>query len=64
VRDHVGGAVQLGAEYQLGRRWGLYFDVKKVFLETNATAVLDGAPLKADIQLNPIILSGGLSFHF
>jgi outer membrane protein W len=42
----------------------LYFDAKKVFLDKNATAALDGVPLKADIHINPVILGGGVSFYF
>jgi len=64
VRDHVGAAIQFGVEYSLGPRWSAYFDAKKVFLKTNATALLNGTPIAADIRLNPIVLGGGLSYRF
>ncbi|MGX8014344.1 OmpW/AlkL family protein (plasmid) [Mesorhizobium sp. ORM8.1] len=64
VRDHVGAAVQFGAEYVVNRHWSLFFDVKKALLKTTATAYLGSAPIKADIRLNPTVLVGGLSYRF
>ena len=64
VRNHSGFAVELGAQYQLDSRWSLYLDVKKVSLKTSATGVLGGAPIQADIKLDPLLVSGGLSYRF
>jgi outer membrane protein len=64
VRDHVGAAVQLGAEYGLSGRWSLFFDAKKALLKTNATALLGQAPISADIRLDPLVVAGGLSYRF
>jgi outer membrane protein len=64
VKNSIGAAVQAGAEYRLRPRWSLFFDAKKAHLRTAATADLGGAPLAARIRLDPLVLAGGLSFHF
>jgi outer membrane protein len=60
VRNHTGFAVELGAQYRLDSHWSLYFDAKKVSLKTSATGVLGGAPIQADIKLDPLVVTGGL----
>jgi outer membrane protein len=64
VRNHVGFAFEAGAEYRLDARWSLYLDAKKALLKTSATGLLAGAPIQADITLNPLVVSGGLSYRF
>ena len=64
VQNRVGFAVELGAQYQLDSHWSLYVDAKKASLKTSATGVLGGAPIQADIKLDPLVVSGGLSFRF
>lgn len=64
VDNHWGAAVQAGVEYRLDSRLALYADVKKATLKTNATALLEGAPIKARIRLDPAVISAGLSLRF
>jgi outer membrane protein len=64
VRDSTGAAVQLGAEFRLAPAWSLVIDVKKASLKTTATAVLDGAPISANIRLDPTVITGGFSYRF
>ena len=64
VGNHWGAALQAGAEYRIAPRLSLYLDVKKAALKTNATALLNGAPIEANIRLNPTVVSGGLSVRF
>ena len=63
VDNHWGAAVQAGVDYKVAPRLSLYLDVKKAALKTNATAVLSGAPIQANIRLNPAVVSGGLSLR-
>ena len=56
--------MQAGAEYKIAPRLSLYLDVKKAALKTNATGLLGGAPIEANIRLNPAVVSGGLSVRF
>jgi outer membrane protein len=63
VDNHWGGAVQAGVEYKVAQRLSLYLDFKKAALKTNATAVLGNTPIRANIRLNPAVVSGGLSLR-
>lgn len=64
VKNSVGAAIQVGAEYRLAPRWAVFFDAKKAHLRTSATAELGGAPIAARIRLDPLVLSSGLSYRF
>jgi outer membrane protein len=64
VHDSTGVAVQLGAEFELSPPWSLFTDAKKASLKTNATALLGGAPISADIRLDPLVIAGGFSYRF
>jgi outer membrane protein len=60
----VGYTLQGGAEYRIDRHFGLFFDVKKAFLKTDATGQFGPAPVRASIRLDPVVLSGGLAYRF
>lgn len=64
VRDNVGAALQAGADFDLDQRWSLFLDVKKAYLRTSAQAKLGPVPLAAKIRLDPMAISGGISYHF
>lgn len=64
VRDHFGGVLQVGSDYRLSRHISLFFNAKKVIVKTDATAVLAAMPITASIRLNPVVLTGGLAYHF
>jgi outer membrane protein len=63
--DHtVGFAVQVGADYMITDQWGIFFDVKKAYLRTEATGTLGGYAVKADVKLDPLVLHTGVTFRF
>ncbi|ROZ77682.1 OmpW family protein [Ramlibacter sp. WS9] len=67
VKNGWGSALQAGAEFPLSDRYGLFLDVKKIFLKTKATGVLPaagGAPAKAETTLNPVLVHAGMYFNF
>ncbi|WP_206240067.1 OmpW/AlkL family protein [Novosphingobium terrae] len=64
VRNTIGAALQLGADYRLTLRWSLFVDAKRALLRTDATASLAGAPIQAHIRLDPTVLTTGLSYRF
>ena len=64
VHDHWGVALQAGAEYRVNRKWGLYVDYKRLWLHANAEGLLDGAPVRARVALNPDLFSAGVKVHF
>ena len=64
VENAMGPAVQVGANYMLGDRVGLFVDYKKAWFDTEATGNLGPAPFVADIQVDPSFFHAGVSFRF
>lgn len=56
--------LQVGFESALNDRFSFYADVKKLWLSTNATGTVGGAPASADVTLNPWLVGTGLSYRF
>ena len=64
VDDDVGPVIQGGVEVPIRGRWGVFADAKKAFLRTDATGTLGGAPVRARLRLDPLVLHTGVAFHF
>ena len=64
VKSPVGVVLQGGIESWLSKRLSLFVDAKQIFLNTTARGTVAGAPARANIRINPLIVTGGLSFHF
>lgn len=64
VDSTFGRTLQLGVEYPLSERSALFLDFKKIFLKTVANGDLQGAPVHADIRLNPSVVHAGVSLYF
>jgi outer membrane protein len=64
VDDAWGYALQAGAEYRLDRKWALYVDYKRVWLDVNAQGVLAGFPVRGRVTLDPDVVSAGLKLRF
>jgi len=64
VKNSVGAVLQAGVDYDVTDRWGLFVDVKKAFLRTTATGTLGGAPVMADVKLDPWTIGAGVKFRF
>jgi outer membrane protein len=62
LTDSVGAAVQVGANYTIQGPWLANFDIKKVFVTTNAS--IDGGALKSSVDLNPWVFSIGIGRKF
>lgn len=60
----VGTSLQAGANIWLNDRWGAFIDVKKVFIETEATGTLGGAPVHADVTIDPLVTNFGVAWRF
>jgi outer membrane protein len=67
AKNGWGSALQAGLNVPLSQRFGLFVDVKKVFVKTTATGFLaadGGAPVKAETTLNPVLIHLGVSAKF
>ena len=62
--DAMGVAFQIGADYMITDHWGVFVDVKKAILRTQATGYLGPAPIKADVKLDPLVLHTGVTLRF
>jgi outer membrane protein len=64
VHDNNGFVLQAGLEYRLNRKWDLFVDYKRVWLNVKAEGELAGTPVRARVTLDPDIISAGVKFHF
>jgi len=64
IDDAWGTALQAGADVRVSGRWSVFVDAKKLFIDTNASGLLGGAPITADAKVDPWILSAGVGFRF
>lgn len=64
VNSAIGAVAQIGADYMINQKVGLYFDVKKAYLRTESWGTLAGAPVAANAKLDPLVLSTGIAFRF
>lgn len=63
--DSVGLAAQIGADYELGNGWLLNADVRYIDIDTEATLTgPGGARLKADVDIDPYVVSLGVGYRF
>lgn len=64
VDGGIGYALQAGFDYWIGEHWGVNVDVKKLYLNIDADMRVGGAPVTADIDLDPWIVGTGVSYRF
>jgi outer membrane protein W len=64
ISDSHGPLLQVGVEFDINDRFGLYLDGKKAWWSSDASGLLFGARVTAASELDPVILSGGALFRF
>jgi outer membrane protein len=64
VKNTFGWALQAGFDYMIDRHWGFNVDVKKLFLEPDFDVTVDGAKLTGTAELNPWLVSVGVTYRF
>lgn len=67
VENAFGASLQAGAAYDISPKMALFVDVKKLFVKTKASgaaAALGGAPVSADLKLDPVLIHAGIEFKF
>ena len=57
-----GYALQAGADYWLNENWGLNFDVKKVWVDVDAS--INSGAITGNVELDPWIVGAGISYRF
>lgn len=65
VDHHVGAALQVGFDYMFNEHWGVNFDVKKIFLETDWSANHTTlGRLSGKAKLDPWLVGAGVTYRF
>ena len=62
VDGSFGYALQAGADYWLNQSWGVNVDVKKIFVDVDAS-VNNGA-ITGEVDLDPWVVGAGVSYRF
>lgn len=64
AKSAVGTALQAGADVMVNDRLGLFIDVKKAWVSTTATGMLGPAPVRAKVNVDPLVTNFGVTYHF
>lgn len=62
IKDDFGYALQAGVDVPIDDRWGWNFDVKKIFVDADAS--WNGGGITADVDLDPWVIGTGISYRF
>lgn len=61
--ESFGGALQVGFDYRLDEHWGLNFDVRRIWINTDVT--ISGAINATDeVDINPWVVSTSVAYRF
>lgn len=60
--NHIGYALQAGADYAISGPWSVNVDVKKIFLRTNVS--VNGGAITGKVDLDPWIVGVGVGYRF
>lgn len=61
-KDSFGGALQAGVDIPMKDNWYANIDVKKVYIDT--TAKFNGGAIKADVDIDPVLVGVGVGYRF
>jgi outer membrane protein len=64
AKSAVGTALQVGADVMINDRVGVFLDVKKAWVGTIATGTMGPAPVRAKVNVDPIVTNFGVTYHF
>lgn len=67
VKSAWGSALELGFDWSVDRHWSVFFDARKVYVKTTGTGIVPafgGLPARAEVALNPAIVSAGVGYRF
>lgn len=63
--SQVGFALQIGFDYYFSKNWCLNFDVKKVWVDVDASIqVLPGAYVNTTVDVDPLLIGIGIGYRF
>ncbi|MCF8495560.1 MAG: outer membrane beta-barrel protein [Alphaproteobacteria bacterium] len=57
-----GWALQAGADYWINDNWGLNFDVKKIYVDVDAS--INNGAITGNVELDPWVVGAGIAYRF
>jgi len=63
-KDPTGLVVDGGLEFNLSKRFGIYGDARYIAVETKSTASFVGTTSSVQMNVRPLIVSGGMAWRF
>lgn len=60
----IGFSLQAGLDYNLNEKWFLNLDIKKMFLKTDVTVDTGSGELKAEVDIDPLVVGLGIGMKF
>lgn len=64
INDRWAPAGQLGVRYELTNSWMLNADVRYIPFTTDASGSLGGVPVRAGLEIDPILTNVGITYSF
>jgi outer membrane protein W len=64
VSDDLAPALEVGSDFMVSNKFGLFMDVKRAFLRPTAYGTFQGSDVIGKTRLDPWVFSGGLAVHF
>ncbi|GIK49371.1 MAG: outer membrane beta-barrel protein [Hyphomonadaceae bacterium] len=61
--DSFGPALQLGFDYRLDEHWGVNFDVRRIWINTDVT-ISGAVNATDDVDINPWVVSTSVAYRF
>lgn len=62
VDGSFGWALQAGADYWVNENWGLNVDVKKIYVDVDAS--INNGAITGEVELDPWVIGAGVSYRF
>lgn len=62
LKNNVGAVLQAGVDIMIDRHWGINFDVKKVFLDTDVA--LNSGAVTGKVKIDPWLIGTGVTYRF
>lgn len=62
--DSFGLALQAGIDIPFGNGWSANIDVKKIFINTDVTILGLGPVVRADVDIDPVIVGMGVGYRY
>lgn len=62
--DSFGLALQVGIDIPFGNGWSANIDVKKIYINTDVTILGLGPVVRADVDIDPIVVGMGVGYRY